>query len=150
MTRIIIVESPTKANTLSAYTTDKIIASKGHIAQLPPKANSIDIDNNFKMKWQFKNVQHLEVTQNYSEVIIATDNDREGEGIAWHIANFVKKQNSNIFISRAVFNSIDKKTFLDALQNLRSIDYNQVNSYFARLSLDYLFGFTMSPFLWRK
>lgn len=148
--RVIIVESPTKAKTLSAYINDKIIASKGHIAQLPAKNNSIDVQNNFAMNWQYKNIEHLKVAYDYSEIILATDNDREGEGIAWHIAQILKKVNPTINIKRAIFNSIDKPTFLKALQNLDEININRVYAYFARLSLDYLFGFNMSPFLWRK
>ncbi len=148
--RIIIVESPTKAKTLSTYINDKIIASKGHIAQLPAKNNSIDIQNNFAMNWQYKNIEHLKVAYAYSEIILATDNDREGEGIAWHIAQVLKRVNPAINIKRAIFNSVDRPTFLKALQNLDVIDINRVYAYFARLSLDYLFGFNMSPFLWRK
>ncbi|MDR0483760.1 MAG: type I DNA topoisomerase [Alphaproteobacteria bacterium] len=158
--KLVIVESPSKAKTINKYLGKdyKVIASYGHIRQLPSKKGSVDTDNNFTMKWEetTQAKKHLkEITQSVKasdELYLATDPDREGEAISWHIVSYLKEKNllKNKLVKRVVFNSITKENILAAFKNPRDVDNDLVASYLTRVSLDYLVGFGISPILWRK
>lgn len=132
------------------------MATYGHMRDLPAKANSVDPDKNFDMTFQVveKNAKHLSAIEaaakKANRLLLATDPDREGEAIAWHVAEYLKSRISIPTIERIAFNAITKKAVLEALETPRAIDQNLVDAYLARLSLDYLVGFTLSPLLWRK
>lgn len=160
--KLVIVESPAKAKTINKYLGNKykVIASFGHIRDLPSKNGSVIPDRDFEMKYEIsdKSIKHaneiISLARDASEIYLATDPDREGESISWHImevlkANKVVKNDSNKF-KRIAFNEITKKAVLDAVENPRNIDIHLVNAQQARRALDYLVGFTLSPILWRK
>ena len=158
--KLVIVESPSKAKTINKYLGKdyKVIASYGHIRQLPSKKGSVDTENKFEMKWiettQAK--KHLkEITASMKtadELYLATDPDREGEAISWHIASYLKEKKllKDKPVKRVVFNSITKDSILEAFKNPRDVNNDLVASYLTRVSLDYLVGFGISPILWRK
>ena len=159
---LVIVESPAKAKTIEKYLGKdyKVLASFGHIRDLPSKNGSVDPENDFEMSWAVdtkskKRVKDIETAlQNSDKLILATDPDREGEAISWHLLDVLSKKKKNKLqdkeIERVVFNAITKKSVTDAIANPRQIDMELVEAYLARRALDYLVGFTLSPVLWRK
>ena len=136
----------------------KVIASLGHIRDLPSSEGSVKPDEDFKMIWELgdkgkKQAKTLnEAVKNSESLILATDPDREGEAIAWHVLEVLQEKGSlaDKKISRVTFNAITKKEINEAINNPREIDTEMVQAYLARRALDYLVGFTLSPVLWRK
>ncbi|MEM1289104.1 MAG: type I DNA topoisomerase [Pseudomonadota bacterium] len=157
---LVIVESPAKAKTINKYlgTNFKVLASMGHVRDLPSKDGSVDPDNDFAMSWANsadKSKTINEIARSVKEadrVILATDPDREGEAISWHVLEILKQKKvlKDKPVQRVVFNAITKSAILEAMQNPRAIDAPLVDAYLARRALDYLVGFTLSPVLWRK
>ena len=157
---LVIVESPAKAKTINKYLGDnyKVLASYGHIRDLPSKNGSVDPDQDFKMEWEidsFSKKYLKEITdaaKGSSKIILATDPDREGEAIAWHVKEYLneKKLLKDKEIERVVFNEITKKAVIHGIENPRQIEPLLVNAYMARRALDYLVGFNISPILWTK
>ncbi len=157
---LVIVESPAKAKTINKYLGDNytVLASYGHIRDLPSKNGSVDPDQNFKMEWEvdsFSKKYLKEITDAAklsSKIILATDPDREGEAIAWHVKEYLdeKKLLKDKEIERVVFNEITKKAVTYGIENPRQIEPLLVDAYMARRALDYLVGFNISPILWTK
>jgi len=157
---LVIVESPAKAKTINKYLGKdyKVLASYGHIRDLPSKNGSVDPDNNFRMLWEidaFSKKYLKEITDSAidsNKIILATDPDREGEAIAWHVKEVLdqKKLLKDRKIERVVFNEITKKAVTKGIQNPRQIEPQLVDAYMARRALDYLVGFNISPILWTK
>jgi len=157
---LVIVESPAKAKTINKYLGEDylVLASYGHVRDLPSKNGSVDPENKFKMLWEIDSFskKHLkEITDavvNSDKVILATDPDREGEAIAWHIKEYLieKKILKDKIVERVVFNEITKNTILKAIDSPRQIEVPLVEAYLARRALDYLVGFNISPILWSK
>lgn len=158
---LLIVESPAKAGTINKYLGNnyKVLASYGHIRDLPSKKGSVDPDKDFSLIYDVdsKSQKHLKAiadsVKNIDKLILATDPDREGESISWHIIEALKerkKLKNNVKIERVVFNEITKPAIVKAIENPRELDMNLVNAQQARRVLDYLVGFTLSPILWRK
>ena len=157
---LVIVESPAKAKTINKYLGDdyKVLASYGHIRDLPSKNGSVDPEQNFKMEWEidsFSKKYLKEITdaaKESSKIILATDPDREGEAIAWHVKEYLneKKLLKDKEIERVVFNEITKKAVIHGIENPRQIEPHLVDAYMARRALDYLVGFNISPILWTK
>ncbi|ENN92304.1 type I DNA topoisomerase [Bartonella bovis] len=157
---IVIVESPAKAKTINKYLGSqyKVVASFGHVRDLSAKDGSVLPDQNFAMKWDIdtasaKRLNEIaKAVKEADSLILATDPDREGEAISWHILDVLnqKKVLKDKPVKRVVFNAITKKSVLDAMNNPRDIDLSLVDAYLARRALDYLVGFTLSPVLWRK
>jgi DNA topoisomerase-1 len=153
---LVIVESPAKAKSISSYLGKNYIvrASLGHIKDLPRKKLGIDINNNFEPNYEViygkgKTIKDLvSRAKNAEKVFLATDPDREGEAISWHLEQEIKKVNSNI--SRVTFNEITKKVVREAVTNPKNIDYNMVNAQQARRLLDRLVGYKVSPLLWKN
>lgn len=146
--KLLLVESPSKAKVLSKYLNMQeyeVMATYGHIREILPKAISIDVNNSFYINWQIKKQLKIDVNK-YTEFILATDPDREGEAIAWHIIEVFKPK----VVSRISLNSITQKSLHNALNHPRQIDMHLINAYLARITLDYLVGFSISPLLWRK
>ncbi|MCP4394177.1 MAG: type I DNA topoisomerase [Alphaproteobacteria bacterium] len=160
MTKVVVVESPAKAKTINKYLGKdyKVVASYGHIRDLPSKNGSVDPDEGFAMQWSTeskseKNIKDIvSALKGADELILATDPDREGEAISWHIKEVLeeRKKLKNVDVKRVVFNRITKNAVLHAMENPREIDQKLVDAYLARRALDYLVGFTLSPVLWRK
>ncbi|MCA9807207.1 MAG: type I DNA topoisomerase [Cyanobacteria bacterium HKST-UBA06] len=158
--KAVIVESPAKAETINKYLGKDymVIASYGHIRDLPAKDGSVQPDEDFSMVWEVdgrskKRIDDIvKVVKGADELILATDPDREGEAISWHVKEVLqeKKALQDKPVSRVVFNEITKKAILAAMDAPRDIDMNLVNAYLARRALDYLVGFSLSPVLWRK
>ena len=156
---VVVVESPAKAKTINKYLGSDytVLASYGHVRDLPPKDGSVDTENDFDMKWEVaadskKHVRAIaEALKTDDELILATDPDREGEAISWHLqealASSLKKGKK---VSRVTFNAITKSAVTEAMKNPRQVDVALVDAYLARRALDYLVGFTLSPVLWRK
>ena len=157
---LVIVESPAKAKTINKYLGKdyKVLASYGHVRDLPSKNGSVDPDNNFKMLWEIDNFSKKylkEITDtavDSEKIIFATDPDREGEAIAWHIKEVLeqKKLLKSKIIERVVFNEITKKAVTHGIKNPKDIEPYLVDAYMARRALDYLVGFNISPILWTK
>ena len=158
---VVVVESPAKAKTINKYLGSDytVLASYGHVRDLPPKDGSVDPDKGFDMKWEIgadskKHVKAIaDALKEDNELILATDPDREGEAISWHLEETLRKKrviNSDTPVSRVVFNAITKSAVSDAMANPREIDAPLVHAYLARRALDYLVGFNLSPVLWRK
>ena len=157
---IVVVESPAKAKTINKYLGPgyEVLASFGHIRDLPPKDGSVDPDANFKMIWEVdaraqKRMNDLaKAVKGADKLILATDPDREGEAISWHVLEVLREKNAlkDQTIERVVFNAITKQAVSEAMKNPRKIDRALVDAYLARRALDYLVGFTLSPVLWRK
>ncbi len=157
---LVIVESPAKAKTINKYLGSDytVLASYGHIRDLPSKNGSVDPENDFKMIWEidsFSKKYLKEITdsaKNSSKIILATDPDREGEAIAWHVREFLeeKKLLKDKKVERVVFNEITKKAVTSGIDNPRQIESQLVDAYMARRALDYLVGFNISPILWTK
>ena len=157
---LVIVESPAKAKTINKYLGGDytVLASYGHIRDLPSKNGSVDPDDKFKMIWEvdsFSKKYLKEITdaaKKSDKIILATDPDREGEAIAWHVREYLeeKKLLKDKKIERVVFNEITKKAVTNGIDNPRNIESNLVDAYMARRALDYLVGFNISPILWTK
>ena len=157
---LVIVESPAKAKTINKYLGSeyKVLASYGHIRDLPSKNGSVDPEKNFEMQWEldsFSKKYLKEITDAAKEsdkIILATDPDREGEAIAWHVKQVLddKKLLKGKKLERVVFNEITKNAVLKGINNPREIEDTLVKAYLARRALDYLVGFNISPILWTK
>ncbi len=157
---VVIVESPSKAQTINKYLGRdfQVFASFGHVRDLPAKDGSVDPDDDFKMKWEVdakagKRLSDIAAAlKGADKLILATDPDREGEAISWHVLEVLraKKALKGIPVERVVFNAITKSAVLDAMKHPRQIDAALVDAYLARRALDYLVGFNLSPVLWRK
>ena len=157
---LVIVESPAKAKTINKYLGKDylVLASYGHIRDLPSKNGSVDPEKNFEMQWEidsFSKKYLKEITDAVDvsdKIILATDPDREGEAIAWHVKEYLssKKKLKGKILERVVFNEITKNAILKAIENPRQIDIPLVEAYLARRALDYLVGFNISPILWTK
>ncbi|MCW1917141.1 type I DNA topoisomerase [Rhodobacter sp. KR11] len=156
---VVVVESPAKAKTINKYLGSNyvVLASYGHVRDLPPKDGSVNPDDNFAMTWEIaadsrKHVKAIaDALKTDDELILATDPDREGEAISWHLqealASSIKKGKK---VSRVTFNAITKAAVTEAMTRPRQVDVPLVQAYLARRALDYLVGFTLSPVLWRK
>ena len=158
---VVIVESAAKAKTINKYLGSdyKVIASYGHVRDLPSKDGSVEPDNDFTMHWDVdtkskKIVKEIaDAVKSADKLILATDPDREGEAISWHILDILAKRKAlkkDLEVERVAFNAVTKQAILTALENPRKIDEPLVSAYLARRALDYLVGFTLSPVLWRK
>ena len=153
---LVIVESPAKAKTIEKYLGNdfKVVSSYGHISDLPSKEIGVDVENNFKPKYIISNdkkdvVKDLKKKADSADFIwLASDEDREGEAIAWHLSETLKLEKNKT--KRIVFREITKNAILKAIENPREIDYNLVNAQQARRVIDRLVGFEISPILWRK
>jgi DNA topoisomerase-1 len=158
--KVVIVESPSKAKTINRYLGKDydVYASFGHVRDLPPKDGSVDPDNDFAMLWEVdgKSAKRLSdiaaAVKNADRVILATDPDREGEAISWHIYEILKGKRvlKDKRVDRVVFNAVTKEAVNEAMRHPREIDAALVDAYLARRALDYLVGFNLSPVLWRK
>jgi DNA topoisomerase-1 len=158
---VVIVESAAKAKAINKYLGSKykVLASYGHVRDLPPKDGSVEPDNDFHMHWDVDDRSQKVVREiaaavkNADKLILATDPDREGEAISWHILRILQDRKvlkKGLPVERVTFNAVTKQSVLDAFKTPRSIDDPLVESYLARRALDYLVGFTLSPVLWRK
>ena len=157
---VLVVESPAKAKTINKYLGSgyKVLASFGHIRDLPPKDGSVKPDEDFSMIWEVdaraqKRIKDIvDALKGADKLILATDPDREGEAISWHVLEVLKQKRalSGTKVERVVFNAITRAAVLDAIANPRDIHEELVDAYLARRALDYLVGFTLSPVLWRK
>src|SRR6201746_619853 len=161
MSNVVVVDSPAKAKTINKYLGKdyEVLASFGHVRDLPPKNGSVDPDHDFKMIWEVDDKSQKRLNdiaramKGADKLILATDPDREGEAISWHVLEVLKEKNAitkSQSVERVVFNAITKQAVLDAMKHPRSIDGSLVDAYLARRALDYLVGFTLSPVLWRK
>jgi DNA topoisomerase-1 len=157
--QLVIVESPAKAKTIEKYLGKdyKVLASYGHVRDLPPKDGSVRPDEGFEMDWELygdkqKQVRAItDAAKGADRLILATDPDREGEAISWHVLELLKKRRAlPKDVQRVTFNAITKDTVTKAMQAPRELDQDLIDAYLARRALDYLFGFTLSPVLWRK
>jgi DNA topoisomerase-1 len=158
---VVVVESPAKAKTINKYLGDgyTVLASYGHVRDLPPKDGSVDPENDFAMTWEVgadsrKHVKAIaDALKDDNALILATDPDREGEAISWHLEETLRKRKAigkDTPVSRVVFNAITKSAVTEAMKNPRQVDAPLVEAYLARRALDYLVGFNLSPVLWRK
>src|SRR5579862_3452526 len=157
---LVLVESPAKAKTINKYLGPgyEVLASFGHVRDLPAKSGSVDPDANFRMLWEVdpkaqKRLNDIaRAVKNADKLILATDPDREGEAISWHVLQVLreKKALNKQAVERVVFNAITKQAVTEAMTHPRPIDQALVDAYLARRALDYLVGFTLSPVLWRK
>ncbi len=157
---VVVVESPAKAKTINKYLGSgyKVLASFGHVRDLPAKDGSVLPDQDFEMFWEVDGASQkrmkdiADAVKSSDGLFLATDPDREGEAISWHVLDLLKKKRviGDKPVKRVVFNAITKKAVLDAMANPRDIDTPLVDAYLARRALDYLVGFNLSPVLWRK
>lgn len=157
---VVVVESPAKAKTINKYLGPgyKVLASFGHVRDLPAKDGSVLPDQDFEMFWEVDTASQkrmkdiADAVKSSDGLFLATDPDREGEAISWHVLDLLKKKRviGDKPVKRVVFNAITKKAVLDAMANPRDIDTPLVDAYLARRALDYLVGFNLSPVLWRK
>ena len=159
--QVVIVESPSKAKTINKYLGSgfKVLASFGHIRDLPSKDGSVDPDADFSMVWELdanskKRVSEIaQAVKEADRLVLATDPDREGEAISWHLLEVLAQKKAlkkNLKIDRVAFNAITKSAVVEAMAHPRAVDQSLVDAYLARRALDYLVGFTLSPVLWRK
>ncbi len=157
--KLLVVESPAKSKTISKYLGSDfvVVPSVGHVRDLDPHDGAVDVDNGFKMKWAIMKdkEQRIRDIEKYMKkadaVYLATDPDREGEAISWHIIDILKSRNELTKpIHRVAFHEITKSAVTKAIQEPRDIDDKLVNAYLARRALDFLVGFKLSPVLWRK
>ncbi len=157
--KLVIVESPAKAKTINKYLGSeyKVLASYGHVRDLPSKNGSVDPSNNFSMLWEVseRSKRHIDQiikeSKKADEILLATDPDREGEAISWHIKNIISEQiGDKKGINRIAFHEITKSAVNKAIKSPRELDQSLIEAYLARRALDYLVGFTISPVLWRK
>ncbi len=155
---VVVVESPAKAKTINKYLGSDytVLASFGHVRDLPPKDGSVDPDDDFAMKWEVASdsKKHIKAISDAlasdDELILATDPDREGEAISWHLEQALASKLKSKKVSRVTFNAITKAAITEAMQHPRQVDKPLVEAYLARRALDYLVGFNLSPVLWRK
>jgi len=157
---VVIVESPAKAKTINKYLGSDyiVLASYGHVRDLPAKDGSVDPEQDFKMLWEIDGKAQKRLAdiaravKDTDRLILATDPDREGEAISWHVLQILKDKKAlkGQPVERVVFNAITKSSILEAMKKPREIDAPLVDAYLARRALDYLVGFTLSPVLWRK
>ncbi|HEX5508120.1 MAG TPA: type I DNA topoisomerase, partial [Pseudolabrys sp.] len=157
---IVVVESPAKAKTINKYLGPgyEVLASFGHVRDLPAKDGSVDPDQDFRMVWEVDDKSQKRLNdiaralKGADKLILATDPDREGEAISWHVLEVLKQKKvlTKQAVERVVFNAITKQAVTDAMKHPRTIDGALVDAYLARRALDYLVGFTLSPVLWRK
>ncbi|MBO6519994.1 MAG: type I DNA topoisomerase [Rhodospirillales bacterium] len=160
MSSVVVVESPAKAKTINKYLGDDytVLASYGHIRDLPSKNGSVEPDDDFAMKWEIdgRSKKHVDeiakAVKKADALFLATDPDREGEAISWHIKEVLddRKLLDGKAVKRVVFNEITKDAVQEAFEHPRELDHELVDAYMARRALDYLVGFTLSPVLWRK
>ena len=158
--KLVVVESPAKAKTIEKYLGRdyRVLASYGHVRDLPPKDGSVDPDADFKMIWEVasrgaKRMSEIaKAVKGADKLILATDPDREGEAISWHVVEALNEKRAlkGIPIERVTFNAITKDAVKTAMSQPREIDRALVDAYLARRALDYLVGFNLSPVLWRK
>ena len=158
--KVVVVESPAKAKTINKYLGSDyhVLASFGHVRDLPPKDGSVRPEADFEMSWdaEGRGAQKLreiaQAVKKADRLILATDPDREGEAISWHIVEALKEKNAlaKVPYERVAFNEITKRAVTEAIAKPRQIDQELVDAYLARRALDYLVGFTLSPVLWRK
>ena len=158
--KVLVVESPAKAKTINKYLGKdyEVLASFGHIRDLPAKDGSVDPDDDFRMIWTLEDRGSKRVSdiakaiKGAEKLILATDPDREGEAISWHVLEALREKRvlKDMPVERVTFNAITKDAVQTALRNPRQIDQALVDAYLARRALDYLVGFTLSPVLWRK
>jgi DNA topoisomerase I len=157
--KLVVVESPAKAKTIEKYLGPghKVLASYGHVRDLPPKDGSVDPERAFEMEWETypdkaKQVKAIaDAAKNADALILATDPDREGEAISWHVQELLKKRRAlPRDVRRVTFNAITKSAVTEAMAAPRELDSHLIDAYRARRALDYLVGFTLSPILWRK
>lgn len=157
---LVIVESPAKAKTINKYLGPdyEVVASYGHVRDLPPKDGSVEPDNDFAMSWQLgdraaKPMGEIKkLAKKARAIYLATDPDREGEAISWHVQEMLAEDKllTGKDVRRVTFNEITKKAVQDAFANARALDQHLIEAYLARRALDYLVGFNISPVLWRK
>jgi DNA topoisomerase I len=157
---VVVVESPAKAKTINKYLGKgyEVLASFGHVRDLPSKDGSVDPENDFRMLWEVDSKAQKRLAdiaravKGADKLILATDPDREGEAISWHVLEVLKQKRAltSQSIERVVFNAITKQAVTEAMKSPRTIDAALVDAYLARRALDYLVGFTLSPVLWRK
>ena len=157
---VVVVESPAKAKTINKYLGSDytVLASYGHVRDLPSKDGSVQPDENFRMIWSIdpkaeKNLKAIEdAIKGADHLYLATDPDREGEAISWHVQEILKERDAlkDIDVKRVVFHEVTKNAIIDALENPRELNQELVDAYLARRALDYLVGFSLSPILWRK
>ena len=158
--RVVVVESAAKAKTINKYLGSgyKVLASYGHVRDLPAKDGSVEPDKDFEMHWDVDGravkvmSEITKAVKGADSLILATDPDREGEAISWHILQLLdqKKALKGVKVERVAFNAVTKQAISEAMRNPREIDAPLVSAYLARRALDYLVGFTLSPVLWRK
>ena len=152
---VVVVESPAKAKTINKYLGSgyKVLASYGHVRDLPSKDGSVKPDDDFSMSWEVdaksaKRISDIvDAVKGADTLFLATDPDREGEAISWHLLEVLQKKKAlkDVKVQRATFNAITKTAVLDAIAHPREIDMELVEAYLARRALDYLVGFTLSP-----
>jgi len=157
---VVVVESPAKAKTINKYLGPgyTVLASFGHVRDLPPKDGSVRPDADFEMDWEVDKKAEArlkeiaQAVKSADQLILATDPDREGEAISWHIAEELRRRKAlgDIDVRRVVFNEVTKSAVLDAMAHPRDLNRELIDAYLARRALDYLVGFTLSPVLWRK
>lgn len=160
MSSVVIVESPAKAKTINKYLGNDftVLASYGHVRDLPPKDGSVRPDDDFAMSWEIdgksqKYIREIaKALKGADRLYLATDPDREGEAISWHVREILNQSRAlnDIDVKRVVFNEITKDAILAAFEEPRELDNELIEAYLARRALDYLVGFTLSPVLWRK
>src|ERR671920_1898976 len=157
--KLVVVESPAKAKTIEKYLGSgyRVLASYGHVRDLPPKDGSVDPDSGFAMEWETyaDKARQLKAIADEAKkadaLILATDPDREGEAISWHVQEVLKKRKLlPAKVDRVTFNAITKSAVTEAMAHPRGLDEDLIDAYKARRALDYLVGFTLSPILWRK
>ena len=158
--KVVVVELPAKAKTINKYLGDdyKVVASYGHVRDLPAKDGSVLPESDFAMLWEVdgKSEKHMktivQAVRGADHLFLATDPDREGEAISWHVNEVLKSRRAlkHLDVKRVVFNEVTKNAVLEAFRQPREIDHELVEAYLARRALDYLVGFTLSPVLWRK
>lgn len=157
--QLVIVESPAKAKTIEKYLGSdyRVLASYGHVRDLPPKDGSVDPEHGFAMEWEnyADKAKQLKAITDFAKtadrLILATDPDREGEAISWHVQEVLRGRKAlPKDVQRVTFNAITKATVTEAMQHPRDLDTDLIDAYRARRALDYLVGFTLSPVLWRK
>src|SRR3954466_2059567 len=157
--KLVVVESPAKAKTIEKYlgSGHRVLASFGHVRDLPPKDGSVDPDHDFAMQWQVspdRSKQLKAITdeaRNADTLILATDPDRAGEAISWHVQEVLRQKKAlPANVQRVTFNAITNSAVTEAMKRPRGLDDHLIDAYRARRALDYLVGFTLSPILWRK
>ncbi|HZC38402.1 MAG TPA: type I DNA topoisomerase, partial [Sphingomicrobium sp.] len=157
--KLVVVESPAKAKTIEKYlgSGHRVLASFGHVRDLPPKDGSVDPDQDFAMQWQVSPDRSKQLkaiadeAKNADTLILATDPDREGEAISWHVQEVLRQKKAlPANVQRVTFNAITNSAVTEAMKHPRGLDEDLIDAYRARRALDYLVGFTLSPILWRK